>query len=44
MVTKTFLKPTYIPTYVTEVTVVTVMTVVTVVKQHIFTENNFFQQ
>ena len=42
MVTKTFLKPTYLPTYVTEVTVVTVLTVVTVVKQLVFTKNFFF--
>ena len=31
MVTKTYLKPTYLPSYVTVVTVVTAMTVVTVV-------------
>ena len=32
MVTKTYIKPTYLPTYVTVVTIVTVVTVVTVVK------------
>ena len=32
MVTKTFLKPTYLPTYASLVTVVTVVTVVIVVK------------
>ena len=31
MVTKTYLKPTYVPTYVTLVAVVTVVTIVTVV-------------
>ena len=36
MVTKTYLKPTYLPTYVTVVTVVTLRTVVTVVKQPLF--------
>ena len=32
MVTKTYQKPTYLPTYATVVTVVTVVTLVTVVK------------
>ena len=32
IVTKTYLKPTYLPTYATVVTIVTVVTVVTVVK------------
>ena len=32
MVTKTILKPTYLPTYMTVVTIVTVVTVVTVVR------------
>ena len=32
MATKTYLKPTYLPTYATVVTVVTVVTIVTVVK------------
>ena len=43
MVTKTYLKPTYLPTYATVVTVVTVVievTVVTVVT--IVTKKNFF--
>ena len=31
MVTKTYLKPTYLPIYTTEVTVVTVVTVVKIV-------------
>ena len=50
MVTETYLKPTYQPTYVTVVTVVTFVTEVTVVKvvtvvtKKLFSPNNFFHQ
>ena len=48
VVTKTYLKPTYLPTYATVVTVVLVVTAVTVVKGvtvvTVETKNNFFQQ
>ena len=51
MVTKTYLKPTYLPTYATVLTVVTVvtavkvMTVVTVeTKKNFFSPNNVFHQ
>ena len=42
MVTKTYLKPTYLRTYVTVVTIVTVLTVVTVVTA--VTKKTFFLQ
>ena len=48
VVTKTYLKPTYLPTYATVVTVVLVVTAVTVVKGvtvvTVETKNSFFQQ
>ena len=47
MVTKLYLKPNCLPTYVTVVTVVrevTVVTVVTVVTKQLFTPNPFFHQ
>ena len=51
MVTKTYLKSTYLPTYVTVMTVVTVVTLVIVVRvvkevsvvtKKLFSPNNFF--
>ena len=53
MVTKPYLKPAYLPTYVTVVTVMAVVTAVTVVKvvavetvetKTNFSPNNFFHQ
>ena len=52
IVTKTYLKPTYLPTYATVMTVVTFVTVVTVVtvvtkkvlNQHFFSLKSFFSR
>ena len=42
MVTKTYLKPTYLPTYATVVTVVTVVTEVAVVTHSFFSFKKLF--